>query len=180
MEELHEPSSKNQLRPLIVRWVRELITAVVPALLIALFVNVFIAQAAMVEAGPSMQPNLYKGDRMMTEKVSYYFHAPQRGDVVAIDMPSYDDLSVKRIIALPFERIQIKDYRVYVNGRPLRERYLPKGVWTFSGPISTNTYVVEENCYFVLGDNRKLSVDSRYFGAVSKNCIVGRIAVPEA
>jgi signal peptidase I len=65
----------------------DLVTTIIPALFIALFVNVFIAEAAEVIDGPSMQPNLYVGCRMMTEKVSYRFHRPQRGDIVVAQQP---------------------------------------------------------------------------------------------
>ena len=88
----HEP----QLPCLFQRLAREFITALLPAVLIALFVNVFIAQAAMVEDGPSMQPNLYVGYRMMTEKVSYRFHEPRRGDIV-IAKPEDSQITLVKI-----------------------------------------------------------------------------------
>ena len=170
MEELHEPSSKNQLRPLIVRWVRELITAVVPALLIALFVNVFIAQAAMVEAGPSMQPNLYKGDRMMTEKVSYYFHAPQRGDVVIATQPNGHPTLVKRVIGLPGETIESRNGHTYINGERIDEPWV-----TNFGGADTLPVQIPEGTVFIIGDNRPISHDSRAIGPIPIENITGRV-----
>jgi len=80
-EQQEKPASKTQI---VVNVMWELVITILPALLVALFINVFVAEAALVEHGPSMEPNLYRGYRVMTEKVSYLLHAPHRGDVVIL------------------------------------------------------------------------------------------------
>jgi signal peptidase I len=156
--------------PLLKRLFRELITAIVPAVLIALFVNVFIAQAAMVEDGPSMQPNLYVGYRMMTEKVSYYFHEPQRGDIVIAKRPDGQPSLVKRVIGLPGETIESRDGHTYINGKPLDEPWV-----TYFGGRDYPRTLIPEGCVFIIGDNRPISHDSRAIGPVPIEAIQGRV-----
>jgi signal peptidase I len=126
--------------------------------------------------GSSMVPTLADGDRVFLNRFSYLVETPRRGDIVAVDVPDYDGMCVKRIIALPGESVQIYDNRVIINGKSLDEPYLDRGVVTTSGALSTNTYQVAPNCYFVLGDNRGDSLDSREFGAVARTWIRGRVA----
>jgi len=101
--------------------VLEPITAVGPALPIALATNVTIAEAVTVKDGPSMEPDLYRGYRVMTEKVSYSFHAPRPGDVVVVERPEGEESLIKRVVALPGEEIQVRSGRAMVNGRPADE-----------------------------------------------------------
>ncbi|MGD8474482.1 MAG: S26 family signal peptidase, partial [Anaerolineae bacterium] len=75
----------SRLSSLLRQGAREILTTVLPALLLALLVNMFVGEAVAIEDGPSMQPNLYRGDRMLTEKISYQLHPPRRGDVVIVD-----------------------------------------------------------------------------------------------
>jgi signal peptidase I len=155
---------------LIQRLAREFITALLPAVLIALFVNVFIAQAAMVEDGPSMQPNLYVGYRMMTEKVSYRFHEPQRGDIVIAKPGDSQVTLVKRVIGLPGETIESKDGHTYINGKPINEPWITN----FGGSYLAPTRIPEGHV-FIIGDNRPISHDSRAIGSVSIEDIEGRV-----
>ena len=127
--------------------------------------------------GRSMMPTLTDGERHLVDRLAYRFRLPHRGEIVAIRLPEDDFSSVKRIIALPGERIQIKDNAVYVQGRRLDEPYLAAGVRTLAGCLSDGAYEVGPSCYFVLGDNRDVSADSRYFGAVRRDCIIGRLLV---
>lgn len=129
--------------------------------------------------GESMLPGLTDGEQCFIHRWVYTLRSPYRGEVVAIQLPRYDDLSVKRIIALPYERVQIKDGLVLVNDEPLPEDYLANGTYTHSGPLKKQIFRVEHDCYFVLGDNREDSIDSRWFGAVHKDCITGRIKSAE-
>jgi signal peptidase I len=155
---------------LIKRLAREFITALLPAVLIALFVNVFIAQAAMVENGPSMQPNLYVGYRMMTEKVSYRFHEPKRGDIVIAKPRDSQVTLVKRVIGLPGETIESKNGHTYINGNPIDEPW----VASFGGRYLAPTHI-PEGYVFIIGDNRPISHDSRAIGPVSIEDIEGRV-----
>ncbi len=150
-------------------WLRELLEAVLPALVIVLVVNIFLAQATRVE-GQSMDPSLRDNERLIIEKITYRFRSPQRGDIVVLRRPqrSVDPL-IKRVIGLPGETVAIHDGLVYINGEPLSEPYLNQSTWGSMAPV-----VVPEGHVFVMGDNRRSSNDSRAFGVVPLDDIVGR------
>jgi signal peptidase I len=152
------------------RTVREVLETLLPAILIALLINVFVGQATRVE-GQSMEPNLHSNQRLVVEKLSYRFHGPQRFDVVVLKVASQgDELLIKRVIGLPGETVEIQDGRVHVNGTPLDEPFLVTD--TRAGRHSR--VVVPPLHVFVLGDNRNHSNDSRSFGPVPIDNIVGR------
>ena len=139
------------------------------ALLITLIVNTFVARAWVVE-GPSMQPNLYYGQRVMTEKVTYqFFHGPRRGDVVVVNVPDSPEPLIKRVIALPGETIEIRDGHVLVEGEALEEPWV-KHAAARGFPATT----VPPLHVFVMGDNRPDSRDSRAFGPIHIDQIEGR------
>jgi signal peptidase I len=145
------------------------VVTILPALLLALFVNVFVAEAALVEEGPSMQPNLYIGYRVMTEKVSYRFHLPQRGDIVVVERQGSEKSLIKRVVALPGEIVEVRGGHTFVNRQLLREPW----VTHFGGPGFPPTLVPPDHV-FVLGDNRANSRDSRAIGPVPVQSIEGR------
>jgi signal peptidase I len=148
---------------------KETAGTVLPAVLIALFVNVFVAQA-MVVHGPSMQPNLHYDQRVMVEKVTYrLMHGPRRGDVVVIDVPGEDEPLIKRVVALPGEPVEVRGGQVFVDGQLQEEPWITRQ----GGPDYPPT-VMPPLHVFVLGDNRGSSWDSRSFGPVSVDQIVGR------
>jgi signal peptidase I len=154
----------------LLRGARELLETVLPALLIALLINVFVGQATRVE-GQSMEPNLHTDQRLVVEKVSYRFHGPQRFDVVVLKVPGQgDELLIKRIIGLPGETVEFRDGQVYVDGQRLDEPFITGE--TRAGRQSK--IVVPPLTVFVLGDNRDHSNDSRSFGPVPIENIVGR------
>ena len=164
------PDPEPQSQSLFQEFIKETLSALIPALIIAFFINVFIAQAAMVEDGPSMQPNLYVGDRMMTEKVSYYFHEPRRGDIVLADEPGTDITLVKRVIGLPGETISVHDGHAYINGEPIDEPWVANfGGQEYSPKRIPDGYV------FLIGDNRLRSYDSRALGPIPLENIKGRV-----
>lgn len=125
--------------------------------------------------GHSMAPTLEHGQRFLINRMAYRFRDPRPGDIVEIRTPGQDEVSVKRIIATPGDVVQIKDGHVYVNGKVRVERYLPAGVRTDGKGLGQNAFKVSDNAYFVLGDNRAVSVDSRAFGAVFRDQVSGRL-----
>lgn len=159
----------NALQRVILRGIREIVETILPALLIVLVVNLFLAQATRVE-GQSMEPNLHNNQRLIIEKVSYHFHPPRRGDIVVIKLPNRNsDPLIKRVVGLPGETIEIRDGYVYINGEMLQEPYLHQLTYGNFGP-----HVIAPGHIFVLGDNRSASNDSRSFGEVKISYIVGR------
>jgi signal peptidase I len=147
----------------------EILTTLVPAALIALFINVYIAEAAEIEAGPSMQPNLYAGYRVMTEKISYYLHEPRRGDIVVVERPESEGNLIKRVIGLEGETIEIRAGHTYINGELIDEPWV-----TYSGGRDLSARVVPEGYIFIMGDNRPNSRDSRAIGSVPIESVIGR------
>ncbi len=155
------------------RWVgallRDMLGTILPAVVIALLIHAFLAQATRVY-GQSMEPNLHTNERLVIEKLTYRFHAPQRGDVVVLHDPAGSpELLIKRVIGLPGERVTIANGRVFIDGQPIEEPYLTQE--TQGGGRS---WVVPPFTVFVMGDNRSASRDSRVFGPVPLEQIVGR------
>lgn len=155
----------------------EWVVLVVVAVVIAVVVRAFVFQAFYIPS-ESMVPTLQVGDRVLVNKLSYRLHDPRRGDVVVFRAPpaaaagDVKDL-VKRVVGLPGDRIEGRDGRVYVNGRRIREPYLPSEVRSRDfGPVA-----VPPDTYYVLGDNRPFSKDSTFFGPVRRSDIVGRVFV---
>jgi signal peptidase I len=171
MESLEDLSQKEDLsrRREVLRWLREVLETTLPAVLIAFVINLFLAQATQVH-GQSMEPTLHSDQRLVVEKVSYRFHGPRRGDIVVLKSPQQSsELLIKRVIGLPGETIEIRQGRVYINGQELDEPYLERSKGGNWGPI-----IVPPLHVFVLGDNRSFSNDSRAFGMVPIESIVGR------
>jgi signal peptidase I len=168
-----EPELSDRVAPsglrLVANWLLELGETVLPAVVIAVLINLFLAQATRVY-GHSMEPNLHSDQRLVVEKVSYRLHRPRRGDVVVLRLPDRGpELLIKRIVALPGETIEIRSGTVHVDDQPLDEPYLSRRTSGSYGPLT-----VPEGHVFVMGDNRGASNDSRVFGPVSLDRIVGR------
>jgi signal peptidase I len=155
---------------------RELVEVVVLAVILYFGIS-FAVQAVHVE-GLSMFATLDDNDYLIANKIDYRLHAPQRGDIIILRPPTDNSKDfIKRIIALPGERLLISDGFVYINGHKLDEPYLPEA-WTtlnnWSGPGGSDGTVVPPNEYFVMGDNRNRSQDSRTFGFIGRDRIDGR------
>jgi signal peptidase I len=144
---------------------------------IALLVEAFLIQAFWIPS-PSMEPTLDVGDRVLVNKLSYNFHDVHRGDVVVFERPpgastgengEIKDL-IKRVIAVGGDTIEGKDGEVFVNGERIDEDYLEPGTPTDNLPLET----IPEGHVFVMGDNRTNSEDSRIFGPIDEDVIVGR------
>lgn len=148
------------------------------AYFLASFVTTYVAHQTTVE-GESMEPTLTDGDSVIIQRLSYYFTDPKRYDVVVFPV-SYDDGTakktyyIKRVIGLPGETVQIIDGSVYINNEKLDDDVYGAAAINEAG-IAENPLVLGENQYFVMGDNRNMSTDSRnsYVGLVNKNDIIG-------
>jgi signal peptidase I len=180
------------------RWITELIVIVI----IVLLIRTFVAQAYNIPSG-SMKPTLLVGDFILVNKLVYRFSEPKRGDIVVFKYPIDPNIDfIKRIVALPGEEVEVRNNQVFINGKPLPlievgrgeengvrkviyEEVLPEGIkhkvqfyedFPFSkrdfGPV-----VVPPNHYFVMGDNRDNSEDSRYWGFLPRENIVGKAFV---
>jgi signal peptidase I len=147
---------------------REIIETVALTILIFLAIH-FTVQNYQI-SGPSMQNTLHDGQFVLVNKVAYLFHSPGRGDVIVCHEP--DDPGrdiIKRIIGLPGDKITVNGTDVWVNGVELNEPYISQKF----NP-GAQSWTVPPNDYFVMGDNRPVSYDSRYFGFVPKDYIVGK------
>jgi signal peptidase I len=156
----------------IVEW----IIVIVAAIAIAVLLRTYVVQTFYIPSD-SMVPTLQENDRVVVNKLSYKAHPVHRGDIVVFTTPkgvdpSFKDL-VKRVVGLPGETVEGHDDHVYINGRLLPEKYLKPEVKTSTFPA----YVVPPNSYWVMGDNRGNSEDSRVFKAIAKKTIVGRVFV---
>jgi signal peptidase I len=147
----------------------EIVKTLLIAFLLAQLIMVSVAQAFQVEQF-SMEPTLLPHDRVLVSKFIYRLRTPARGDVIVLRYPRNPERNyIKRVIGLPGERIAIKGGTLYVNGRPVKERYLNGGVVGDYGPLT-----VPADTVFVLGDNRNNSEDSRAFGPLKDDLIVGQ------
>ena len=135
----------------------------------------FAVQTVHVE-GLSMFATLDNNDYLIANKIDYRLHAPQRGDIVILRPPTLSTTDyIKRVIALPGERLLIHDGVVYINGHKLDEPYLPEA-WTrqHRHGAGRTAQLIPPNEYFVMGDNRNRSQDSRIFGPISRDRIDGQ------
>lgn len=139
-------------------------------------IYLFVAQPHKV-SGNSMLPTLHSGDYILTDKLSYRFGSPKQGDIIVLKNPRDESQDfIKRIIAIPGDTIKIEGGQVFVNERKAAEKYLPDDFKTRSGAFLGEGQTVKagSNQYFVLGDNRNHSSDSREWGGVTRQEIVGR------
>lgn len=144
------------------RAVREIVETILIAVVLAFVVRGFVVETFVV-LGPSMEPTLHDLERLFVNKMVYRIHPPRRGDIIVFAYPRDPERDfIKRVIAVPGETIEIRDGRVYVNGEFIAETYIayPDN----HGEYGTVTVPPEH--VFVMGDNRRNSEDSRYFGPV--------------
>lgn len=158
----------------------ELIKIVVISLVIIIPVRYFLIQPFYVK-GASMEPNFYDHEYLIIDEITYRFNEPVRGDIVVFRYPrNPQEYFIKRLIGLPGDEVQIKNGQVFIyedenddEGVVLDEPYLTEGVKTYG--LSDERVILGENEFFVLGDNRNSSKDSRSFGPVNRNYITGRV-----
>jgi len=160
-------------------YIWEIIKVVIVALVIVLPIRYFIFQPFVV-SGDSMVPNFHSGDYLIIDEISYRFSQPQRGDVVVFKYPKNPvHKFIKRIIGLPGETVEIKDDQVKVYNKDGQEQTLQEISYI---PAEKPTYgdvrvILGEKEYFVLGDNRPYSSDSRIWGPVPTENIIGKVFV---
>jgi len=157
----------------------EIVKTIVFVLLAAFLIRYFLIQPFVVE-GQSMEPNFHNNEYLVVNKLSYRIGEPKRGDIIIFQAPSAPQFDyIKRVIALPGETVKISNNKIYINNKPIDEKYLDGSEKTLinQDPNMSLERIVGPNEYFVLGDNREHSSDSREFGIVSKSLIVGKVFV---
>jgi signal peptidase I len=132
----------------------------------------FIVTAVVIQ-GKSMTPTLKDGERYYLNRWRYAFIPPGRGDLVVIKDPGHADFAVKRIVAKPGDWLNIRDGNIYLNGKRLDEPYLPTGTRTDAPDRKEKWIQLGHGQYYVLGDNRRASEDSRFYGVVHRAQILG-------
>lgn len=125
--------------------------------------------------GRSMEPTLQDGEFRILNRMVYSYREPDRGEVVVFRDPADSRLSVKRVIGVPGDHVEIRDGKVLVNAVPLAEGYLGDDAYTHALGAQFIDLTIEDGNYFLLGDNRNNSTDSRYYGAVSRSAILGMV-----
>ncbi len=158
------------------------IREVIETLLLVAFVYTFVnlATVRFYIEGPSMEPTFYRQQYLIVSRVHYLLGNPQRGEIVVFDNP-HDDansdnpLLIKRLIGLPGETIEIRDQQVYIDGVLLNEPYINEPCGQYQ--CRDNSWTLGENEYFFMGDNRNHSNDSRNFGPIPRDRIVGEAIV---
>ncbi|MGE5389646.1 MAG: signal peptidase I [Deltaproteobacteria bacterium] len=143
-------------------FIKDIVSIVVIAFILAMLLRTFVVEARVIPSG-SMLPTIEISDRVMVCKFIYYFKEPEHGDIIVFQPPEslnakYD--YIKRVIGLPGDKIEMKDHKVYLNGKPLREPYIAEPLNYEWGPVT-----VPDGKLLVLGDNRNNSYDSHMWNA---------------
>jgi signal peptidase I len=177
-------------------WIGELGRTVVLSIVLALGIRTFVAEARWIPSGsmePTLHgtPNQWEADKIIVDKLKYKFAQPQRGDIVVfspteeLQKEQYQDAFIKRIVGLPGETVELRNGKVYINKKPLNEEsYLTKQATVIDVCTSgqqpaflAKPQTIPADSYLVLGDNRNSSYDSRCWGVVPRQNIIGRAVV---
>jgi signal peptidase I len=153
----------------------EFVKTVIAIVLIAFFVRFFLFQPFVVE-GSSMEPNFHNSEYLLVNKLTYRMSQPKRGDVIVFHPPTSPGVNyIKRIIATPGETVEVKDGMIFVNNTQINEPYIPEEKTLVRNSQAANLKAtLGQNEYFVLGDNRDHSSDSREWGSVPRENIIGK------
>jgi signal peptidase I len=183
--EFEPPAKKSSL---LLRQFVEWIVVISVALIVAVLVRMFLLQQFFI-AGPSMETTMFSDDRVLVSKLAYEIGEINRGDIVVFDRATmngdqveHDDL-IKRVIGLSGETIEIRDCAVYIDGSKLEEPYLPSRDLALTnlsdrcGVVNMDATKIANDEVFLIGDNRPQSFDSRMFGAIKRDLIVGQALV---
>lgn len=155
----------------IVREIIEWIKSLAIAGLLAIIIHTFLF-AVVIVSGPSMETTLHNNERLIMNKMVYNFNDPKHGDIIVFHATENDDY-IKRVIGLPGDTVEYRNNQLFLNGEPVDEPYLNDSTYT-------NDYeplILPEGSYFVMGDNRLNSTDSRIIGPISEDQIVGRVSL---
>lgn len=161
----------------IIDFVMDILETVVFVGSIFIVVYLFVLTPNQVK-GASMEPSFYSGDYILTSRITYKFRRLERGDVIVFNSPKNPDIEyIKRIIAMPGEKVMVKDEEVYVNDQIMTENYIAAktNLWEGGCIADGEEYIVPEGEIFVMGDNRPRSSDSREFCSVPIQSIVGQV-----
>lgn len=152
---------------------REMIEVVVVALVLAVLIKTFVVGTFWIPS-ESMVPTIEVNDKVIVTNFTYWFDGPQRGEVVVFHYPENPKKDfIKRCVGLPGETLEFKDSKLYINGELVEEPYLPVGLeFEDYGPVQ-----IPEDAYFMCGDNRNYSSDSRVWGFVDRKLIIGKAQV---
>ena len=153
----------------------DFLQGIVVVMAILVMVYLFIMSPQEIN-GESMEPNFHNGEYILTNKIAYKFHVPVRGDVVIFKSPMNKDIDyIKRIIGLPGDTVSLHDNSLWVNGQKVNEPYLAPDTPIFGGSFlhDGDSIVVPPDSYFVCGDNRAHSSDSREFGTINIQDFIG-------
>lgn len=134
----------------------------------------FVVSPVVIQ-GRSMSPTLKNGEYHLLNRWVYLFRSPERGDLVVLRDPGHSDLAVKRVIAKPGDWVNLRDGKVFLNGHRLNEPYLNRGTLTFPQDNKEHWVQLGRNHYYVMGDNRPCSEDSRAYGCIVQGNILGTI-----
>lgn len=161
---------KNKAVKELFDWILSIVIAVVAALCIKVFLFDIIEVS-----GDSMVPTLHNNDRLSIERLCRFTHNVNRGQIVIFDSGEQGNgIYIKRVIALPGDKVEIIDGTVFLNDVQLEEDYLSEGTYTSSGTL-TGPLIIPDGYIFVLGDNREVSEDSRYIGCIPYSMVRGRV-----
>ncbi|MEZ5125711.1 MAG: signal peptidase I [Thermoleophilia bacterium] len=176
-------STEKQSRPRShTRTLLEYVVLALIAFAVALLVQAFLIKPYRIPS-ESMQNTLLIGDRVLVDRISWRFTEPERGDIVVFHPPEGGPVLIKRIVGMPGDKLATRDGKLLVNGQPLDEPYVRT---TSAGPEPTDPflnglawslevpYVVPDGEYYMMGDNRTNSADSRRFGPVARDQLVGK------
>jgi signal peptidase I len=172
------PSAVYMPRPRLRRrgWLYELLETFI--LIAAIYALVDLASVRFYVDGPSMEPNFFTGQRVIVSRVNYMLTDPQRGEIIVFespDRPGIDPPLIKRVIGLPNEEVEVREGRVYINGALLDEPYINDGACNRNCNVAATVLGPDE--FFVMGDNRNHSRDSRSFDAIKHEHIIGEALV---
>lgn len=155
----------------------DIIETFVVALAIFVICYLFLFQFHQVN-GASMLPNFQNSEMIITDKISYRLKPPEKGDIVIFRAPKNRELDyIKRIIAVPGDKVELTNAGVFINGEKLKEDYLDTSLITSEGAFLRygQSFLVPENEYIVFGDNRPHSSDSREWGTITKDDLIGKV-----